>query len=173
MSRYKSPLTFKQKPSVIEGITQIKVKEDELSQIESNTTANSPNISWTSDTTSQALASPVNQQWRGRGFSSPRFNGPRPRGSPYHWSPNNQNNSWISDHNNSDLNLSSGQNNFSPYNSQYNRHQNQMTERFSNHGNENEDDSYYDPSMIEDPWEPELNDLRNNSYVNNNQINND
>lgn len=41
--------------------------------------------------------SPVRHQWRGRGNSSPRFNGPRPRGSPYQWTPNKHNNSWSSD----------------------------------------------------------------------------
>jgi len=40
-------------------------------------------------------SSPVNQNWRGRASSSPRFNSPRfrGRGSPYQWTPNRFNNS--------------------------------------------------------------------------------
>lgn len=46
--------------------------------------------------------SPVTPQWRGRGCSSPRFNSPNLRGSPYQWTPpNRMNNSWSSNVNNS------------------------------------------------------------------------
>lgn len=46
-------------------------------------------------------SSPVTPHWRGRGSSSPRFNSPRSKGSPYQWTPpNRMNNSWNSNVNN-------------------------------------------------------------------------
>lgn len=42
-------------------------------------------------------SSHVTPHRRGRGCSSPRFNSPRPRGTPYQWtSPNQMNDSWSS-----------------------------------------------------------------------------
>ncbi|XP_050543849.1 probable ATP-dependent RNA helicase ddx42 isoform X2 [Daktulosphaira vitifoliae] len=164
MSRYKSPLTFKKSSATVENFSQFKVDEVTPTR-DSTATVNTPDNLWISDNTAQPQ--PVSRQWKGRDFSSPRFSSPRLRDSPYHWSPNNRNNSWNSDFNNSDFNSSFEQNNLSPYNSQVNRHHNRNYKRNSYQGNDNKDENYYHPSMIEDPWEKLLDTSKKNSFLNN------
>ncbi|XP_060866706.1 M-phase-specific PLK1-interacting protein-like [Metopolophium dirhodum] len=103
--------------------------------------------------------SPVEQNWRGRGCSSPRFNSPRSRGrgSPYQWTPNRFNNSSSSDHNNSYGYTPREQNSHSSYRPQFNKYKNQSSNSGRNWNNDNSDESFFHPSMLEDPWASLLN----------------
>lgn len=103
--------------------------------------------------------SPVQQNWRGRGCSSPRFNSPRSRGrgSPYQWTPNRFNNSSGPDQNNSYGYTPRQQNSYSSHRSQFNKYKNQNSNSCRNLSNDNSDESYFHPSMLEDPWASLLN----------------
>ncbi|XP_026805372.1 uncharacterized protein LOC113548609 [Rhopalosiphum maidis] len=109
--------------------------------------------------------SPAQQNWRGRGSSSPRFNSPRSRGrgSPYQWTPNRFNNSSGSDRNNMYGYSPRQQNNHSSYRPQFNKYKSQNHNRSQNWNNDNIDESYFHQSMLEDPWASLLNDSTNNT----------
>ncbi|KAF0757449.1 M-phase-specific PLK1-interacting protein-like [Aphis craccivora] len=100
---------------------------------------------------------PVNQNWRGRASSSPRFNSPRfrGRGSPYQWTPNRYNNSNSLDQN--------SMHRFSSHRPSFNKYKSQNSNRSQNRDNDNFDESFFHPSMLEDPWAPLLNDSTNNT----------
>lgn len=98
MSKYKSPLSRSKNTSVTSlNTSQCNDVEPPLIPSENNSLMNNTFNSLFVHDHQSMQASPVRHQWRGRGNSSPRFNGPRPRGSPYQWTPNKHNNSWSSD----------------------------------------------------------------------------
>ncbi|XP_025419098.1 gastrula-specific protein 17-like [Sipha flava] len=120
-------------------------------------------------------SSPITQHWRGRGSSSPRFSGPRftgsprfsgpcPSGSPYQWTPpNRMNNSWNSNPNSSGRYTSQEQNSYSSPRPEFKKYKKQNLNNYSNqYSNENNNESYFHPSMLEDPWETLLNSSENN-----------
>ncbi|XP_022177836.1 M-phase-specific PLK1-interacting protein-like [Myzus persicae] len=110
--------------------------------------------------------SPTEQNWRGRGCSSPRFNSPRSRGrgSPYQWTPNRFNNSSSSDHNNSSSYTPREQNSYTSYRPQFNKYKNQNPNSRRNL-NDNSDESYFHPSMLEDPWASLLKNTENDVSI--------
>ncbi|KAL5242965.1 hypothetical protein ACI65C_010375 [Semiaphis heraclei] len=112
--------------------------------------------------------SPVKQNWRGRGCSSPRFNSPRSRGrggSPYQWTPNRFNNSSSSDHNSSYGYTPREQNSYSSYRPQFNKYNNQNPNSCNNWNNANNDESYFHPSMLEDPWASLINNTEDSNTI--------
>lgn len=93
--KYKSPLIRSRNTSATSDNTS-QIIESPSEQANNSSIDNKLNDILVYDNTPQS--SPVANNWRGRGCSSPRFNSSRPsRGSPYQWTPPNRfNNSWSS-----------------------------------------------------------------------------